>query len=174
MITINLLRGENEQRERRLARQKARRDADPEAFRARVRACYAADPAKVIAKTTAYRRADPERQNGYARASYDRRYVGEMLRRARARAAEAGVPFTLTAADITVPEFCPVFPWLRLERCRGRMGDASPSLDRVIPALGYVAGNVQVLSQRANWLKRDATIDEVERLLAYMRREGAK
>lgn len=45
----------------------------------------------------------------------------------------------------------------------------SPSLDRVIPELGYVPGNVIVISWRANNLKRDATIEELEAVIAYMR-----
>lgn len=46
--------------------------------------------------------------------------------------------------------------------------DDSPSIDRFDNALGYVKGNIRVISTRANLLKRDATVDEVRRLLAYM------
>ena len=49
----------------------------------------------------------------------------------------------------------------------------SPSLDRIRPQLGYVAGNVRVISNRANHLKSNGTISEFEAVLAYMKREGA-
>jgi hypothetical protein len=47
--------------------------------------------------------------------------------------------------------------------------DNSPSLDKIIPSLGYVRGNVQVISQRANSIKRDATLAELELLVQNMR-----
>jgi hypothetical protein len=42
------------------------------------------------------------------------------------------------------------------------------SVDRIDNARGYVAGNVCIISQRANLLKKDATVDEVRSLLRYM------
>ena len=74
----------------------------------------------------------------------------------------------MEATDIVVPEFCPVLG-LRLKISEeGRWTDSSPSLDRFIPSLGYVKGNVRVISWRANRIKCDATVEEVRALLAYM------
>src|SRR4051812_25073713 len=59
---------------------------------------------------------------------------------ARKRAALRDIPFFIEQNDIpNIPEFCPVLG-LRLKRS-GRRGpsDNSPSLDRLIPELGYVA-----------------------------------
>lgn len=86
-----------------------------------------------------------------------------MLANAKARAAKAGVPFALTRADIVIPTHCPVLG-IELVRRIGRKGgaDSSPSLDRVIPSLGYVPGNVVVVSRRANRIKTDATTEELE------------
>lgn len=47
--------------------------------------------------------------------------------------------------------------------------DCAPSLDRLVPALGYVRGNVRVISHRANRLKGDALIEEIEAVLHYMK-----
>ena len=44
-----------------------------------------------------------------------------------------------------------------------------PSLDRTVPELEYVKGNVVIMSARANTLKNDGTVAEFEALLAYMR-----
>lgn len=41
------------------------------------------------------------------------------------------------------------------------MHDASPSVDRINPHLGYVPGNVQVISYKANSMKRNCTMEEL-------------
>ncbi|ATW58338.1 putative HNH endonuclease [Pseudomonas phage ventosus] len=83
-----------------------------------------------------------------------------MLKSARHRAAKAGVPFDLTAEDIVIPEHCPVFG-VPLETASGAAKQNSPSLDKIIPELGYVKGNVQVISNLANVMKHDATPEQL-------------
>lgn len=87
---------------------------------------------------------------------------------AKCRALRGGLPFSITPADIHIPEFCPVFG-TRMERAKGKATDVSPSLDKIIPELGYVAGNVWVISHRANRLKHDATLTELETLVTALR-----
>lgn len=48
--------------------------------------------------------------------------------------------------------------------------NASPSIDRFVPRLGYVLGNVSLICWRCNNLKRDATADELETVVVWMRR----
>lgn len=43
-------------------------------------------------------------------------------------------------------------------------------LDRIDPNLGYVEGNVQWLSAKANRIKTNASIQELEKVLAHMRK----
>ena len=50
-----------------------------------------------------------------------------------------------------------------------RAAEAMWTLDRKVNALGYVKGNVFVISHRANRLKQDATADELAAILAYMK-----
>jgi hypothetical protein len=45
----------------------------------------------------------------------------------------------------------------------------SPSLDRIVPELGYVEGNVVWISNRANILKRDATWEELQRVAEWLK-----
>lgn len=87
---------------------------------------------------------------------------------ARARALEDGVPFDIEVRDILIPPCCPVLG-IPLKRNPGRGGgDASPSLDRIIPSKGYVRGNVAVISNRANRIKSNATLEELERVWAWV------
>jgi hypothetical protein len=85
-----------------------------------------------------------------------------LLIAARQRAKKLGVYFNMTAADIRMVNVCPILG-IPLVRHFGRSGGHpdSPSLDRIVPALGYVAGNVQVISYLANMMKSAATPDQL-------------
>lgn len=96
--------------------------------------------------------------------------AGEMVARARARSKQLGIPFDLDVEDILIPSVCPVLgiPIFFKLGSRGP-GPNSPSLDRFDPAGGYTKDNVVVISHRANTLKNNASLDEMERVLAYMK-----
>ena len=86
-----------------------------------------------------------------------------MLQRAMWRARKGGYACTITVEDILIPEFCPLLG-IRLERSSGRHAPGSPSLDKIKPELGYVPGNVRVISHRANTIKHNATLEELRTL----------
>ncbi len=100
-----------------------------------------------------------ERQTRWRKKMLNWPYV--MHRNALWRSRAKNLPFDIEKTDIVVPEVCPVLG-IKLEKAYGRMADNSPSLDRVRPELGYVKGNVRVISQRANRLKCDATAAELK------------
>lgn len=95
-----------------------------------------------------------------------------LLDNAQHRAIRAGVPCTITADDVQIPAFCPVLDIPLTIAAKGFQPN-SPSIDRIIPALGYVPGNVAVISNRANLLKRDGTLAEFEALAAWLRKQAA-
>ena len=97
--------------------------------------------------------------------------VYEMWRGAKERARKLGLPIDLKLTDIVVPPVCPVFGTPLVSGTGGFPCPDSPSLDRIIPALGYVRSNVRVISHRANTLKRDGTIEEFEKIINYMKKE---
>lgn len=90
----------------------------------------------------------------------------------RFRAKKAGLPCTVTADDLVVPECCPVlgFPLvLTAGEYQGpRKSFNSPSVDRFDNSKGYVPGNVRVISLRANMLKSNATLEELRAVIRYM------
>lgn len=92
-----------------------------------------------------------------------------MLTAARLRAKAAGVPCTITTSDIVIPTHCPILG-IELKRNEGASVPwaASPSLDRVVPKLGYIPGNIQVISHRANTIKNDATIEELKLIVEHL------
>ncbi len=98
-----------------------------------------------------------------------------LLRLARRRSAEKGLPCSITEDDIVIPDVCPV---LGIQLFRAKTGfrypkfggkDNSPSLDKIVPELGYVPGNVAVISWRANSIKTNATLEELEKLVVWLR-----
>lgn len=91
-----------------------------------------------------------------------------MLTEAKGRAKRNGLRFNITIDDIVIPAYCPVFN-IPLFRGEGRASNNSPSLDRKDNSLGYIKGNVFVISNKANSLKNNATIEDIESLLKYMR-----
>lgn len=86
----------------------------------------------------------------------------KMLNRAKERAKKNNIPFSITEKDIVIPEYCPILG-IKLEHHRGKSGayKNSPSLDKIVPELGYVPGNVRVISQLANQCKGNATKEEM-------------
>ena len=115
---------------------------------------------------------------------YARRYYANMteeqkeqelrrrgLRGARHRAKKKGLPFELPLDhinEIWPPDNkCPVFgtPFVR-----GRAGpiSTSPTFDQIEPDKGYTIGNVEVISNRANRIKSDATAAEVMVVAQYL------
>lgn len=95
-----------------------------------------------------------------SRASHPEKYL---LWGARDRAKAKGLPFSLELEDIHIPELCPVFKKpLKINEGGRSHNPYSPSLDKIIPSLGYVKGNVQVISLRANKMKSDASFEELK------------
>lgn len=84
--------------------------------------------------------------------------------RAKRRAAAKGVPFSITVEDVVVPDVCPVLGHALQVGDR----DWAPSLDRTIPIMGYVPGNVVVMSARANTLKSNASAAELRAVADYV------
>ena len=83
-----------------------------------------------------------------------------VLRNIKHRASKLGLPFNLTVEDIQNPGICPVVG-IKMERGPVKDFKTSPSVDRIIPELGYVKGNIQVISNKANTMKNDATPEEL-------------
>lgn len=98
---------------------------------------------------------------------YKRNPILQLLQNARNRAKRDSVPFDLLPKDINIPQSCPV---LGLELKSGNRHDHAnaPTIDRIEPTLGYIPGNIRVISHRANMLKSNATLDEMRAVVRYL------
>lgn len=126
-------------------------------------------------KIKAYRQG--EKYQAYRVADDKKRYLNptliekekRILNGARFNAKRRKIEFSLEISDLVWPEMCPVLGLkLNYGGTKGRNAADSPSLDRTDNSLGYVKGNVVVMSWRANSIKRDSTIEEVHLLLEYL------
>ncbi len=141
-----------------------------EKCKARDRDRYLKDPETNAARSLRYYREHRAERLAY---NADRPSGSQLVYSAKWRAKKDGVPFDLNASDFRIPEVCPALGLL-LVMGDGQPTDASPTLDRLIPSLGYVRGNVYVISARANRLKGDGTAEELERIAAYIRQNQPK
>lgn len=93
-----------------------------------------------------------------------------ILARIKSKAKRENIPFNLTIDDIQIPKICPVLN-IPLTINKGHKGyfDDSPSIDRIKPELGYLKGNIRIISNRANLLKNNATVKELELVLKDLR-----
>lgn len=96
-----------------------------------------------------------------------------LLHKAKERATKFSLPFSIVEADVQVPEFCPILN-VKLVINKGTNGPDSPTLDRIIPELGYTPENIQVISHRANQIKNDASIEELELIIAHLKKLQAQ
>jgi hypothetical protein len=95
------------------------------------------------------------------------RYIKmRLLNAAKWRASHNGIPFNLSLDDFEIPDMCPVY------QVPFDSGKYAATLDRIIPSLGYVKGNIQVISHRANTLKRDASLEELQTLVAFLEKNN--
>jgi hypothetical protein len=92
-----------------------------------------------------------------------------MLRRARNRAKKNNIPFNLTIEDIVIPKVCPILG-IPLFHEKGGVTDNTPSLDKIIPSLGYIKGNVAVISWKANLMKSDLSIEILQNIINYIQK----
>ena len=96
------------------------------------------------------------------------RWPIKLLSNIRRRCKVANIPCSLTVDDIVIPATCPVLG-IPIYIGTGRPCDNSPSIDRVNPDGGYTKGNIIVVSQKANRIKSDATVYQLQQVFEFYR-----
>jgi len=89
-----------------------------------------------------------------------------MYSNAKQRAKREGLPFNLKPTDIDIPDVCPA---LGIPMKRSNViSEGSPTLDKVIPELGYIRGNIVVISNLANRMKSNHTSEQLQLVVNYI------
>jgi len=87
------------------------------------------------------------------------------------RARDYSLDFNIDPIDCISPKYCPILG-IKLEQNSGKsFSENSPSLDRIDPKKGYVKGNVQVISMKANRMKNDGSIEELLLISKWIKRQ---
>lgn len=86
---------------------------------------------------------------------------------AKFRSKHEGLAFNITPSDISIPEKCPALG-IPLIAGAGVVTNNSPSIDQIEPGKGYIKGNVQIISHKANTMKSNATLAELRMLVSFM------
>lgn len=132
----------------------------------------------------AYRSTDEQKRynnikaSEYARTRRRNNGIGwSIWHSAKNRAKRNNILFTITAEDVIVPELCPILniplisdpDYIIKNNLKGQFNIPNyPSIDRIVPKLGYVKENIIVISWRANNLKRDASLQELQFLVNWL------
>jgi hypothetical protein len=94
-----------------------------------------------------------------------------LLNASKQRALSKGREHTITLQDIKdkypVDGRCPVFGTLLQFNSTG-FRDSSPSIDRIDSNRGYTVDNIQIISWKANQIKRNASLEELILLVNYL------
>lgn len=100
-------------------------------------------------------------------------YKKYMVRSAKQRALKKGLDFDITYEDFIIPEKCPLLGIPLVKHVGdGIAQDDSPSLDRIKPELGYVKGNVWVISRKANEIKNNVDADTLKKIAENLQAHG--
>lgn len=106
---------------------------------------------------------DCDKQRIYTR---DKRKV--LLNAARKRAKDQNLEFNLDIDDIILPIQCPILG-IELMFNKHNACDNSYSIDRIESNKGYIKGNIQIISFKANTIKNNASLLEIEKVYLYMK-----
>ena len=95
-----------------------------------------------------------------------RLWAYDAVANAKMRSKRSGLPCTINMLDVmgAVVDTCPLLG-LPITYATGVIHDNSPSLDRKLCERGYTKDNIAVISHRANRLKSDSTLEELQLLV---------
>jgi len=115
------------------------------------------NPEKRKATVKKYKDANKEKAQQYILDNYE----WYLFNSARSRARVHNIEFSLLITDIRIPELCPYLskPLTRIQG-QGRQ-DYNPSVDRKDSTKGYTKDNIEIISDKANRMKNNASWEEL-------------
>lgn len=113
-------------------------------------------------KVKAYQISEEYRQKkrDYINTNYLEKKVSNI--KSRIKSTGRNLEFSITIDDLEVPEYCPLLNVkLDYEIGKGYQNGYTASIDRIDNNLGYIKGNVWVVSKLANTMKNRASVEEL-------------
>jgi len=95
--------------------------------------------------------------------------IKTIYNRLKSSAKKRNIPFNLTVAqlyELSFPITCPILN-IPLRFNRGKLEDNSYSIDRINNDVGYEIDNIVVISYKANRLKSNATLNEIQQISEF-------
>ena len=124
---------------------------------------------------------DSERSRAYLLRQYDIAPITTTVKliynQAKVRAKKRGYKFDLNLDELirTAPTHCPLLDLeLHYGKPIGYHNPCAPSLDRFDSTRGYTQDNVWIISRRANLIKNDATVEELEMMCSRLSKQISK
>jgi hypothetical protein len=93
----------------------------------------------------------------------------QLISKLKSQAKLKGVDFNITKEDINWVEICPIMQIKLNYFTTGFREHNTASFDRKDTNKGYIKGNVFVISNIANMRKSDLTIEQLERMIYYVK-----
>ena len=96
-----------------------------------------------------------------------------LLQHLKQSAKRRGLDFDLTEyylENLSFPLTCPILN-VPLEYNVRKYSEFKPSVDRIDSAKGYIRGNIQILSIKANRAKNNLTEDELNKFALYYKKD---
>ena len=112
---------------------------------------------------------DKSKTKEYLRAWKDKNREKNLYQLAHHRAKLKGIEFNIEISDIIIPDVCPILG-LPIKKSIDGNRDLSPSLDRIDNDKGYIKGNIQVISFKANAMKLTANKEELINFSNWVRK----
>lgn len=120
---------------------------------------YEKHKAKRRAANKAWQQANPERLRELNKKWRQKNLQKVLFVNAKRNATNNNREFNLTIDDIVIPTHCPLLGMPLV--FGGAREDASYSVDRIDNSKGYIKGNIQIMSNLANSMKRHATKEQL-------------
>lgn len=138
-----------------------RKDKCESCYRKAIKKRNMSDPAWIIKKR--------ERDRIHALEYRRKKPFNVWIANLRTRAKRKDLDFNLTLKDLVIPEYCPVLGMPLRKIFGGHPTDDLPTVDRIDNNKGYTTDNIKIISWKANRMKSNYTLEDIESLYKYMK-----
>lgn len=113
------------------------------------------------------RKEKPEEVKAARRKSWHRDPKRKIFQSAKSRALRRGIEFSIDLTDIILPDLCPILGVPFIQGTKSSYEQVH-SIDRVDNTKGYIKGNIQIISKKANSMKNSGTPEELLKLADWI------